>query len=301
MESSIYHLNIALDPNNGPDGSPNGYTSTQLQEMWHAANATRSNLMMMWWTPEPLYQKFLGTDAEMQHVQLKPYTLDCFLTQEAYIEETCEANQTQRVGPPEAACDNPAESLSKLITGKLYDMVYNPKIQDAVVSPAHSMLSRFRITEVQLGEIFDLWESEPTPRDAVCQWAWNNLKILEAMVPYSYPRALVEDPHSAFGYGIIGIGLVALLVVLSTSFLVRYYKRKPAVRYAQLDFMSILLAGSFLVVVGAITIGFPASDGSCIVSLIEVCCNFLVFCTDTFCACPNRVPYGLSTLGTHWS
>lgn len=30
MESNIYHMNIALDPNNGPDGAPNGYTQSQV-------------------------------------------------------------------------------------------------------------------------------------------------------------------------------------------------------------------------------------------------------------------------------
>ncbi|KAL3905883.1 MAG: hypothetical protein SGARI_004253 [Bacillariaceae sp.] len=30
MESNIYHFDIGLDPNNGPDGSPSGYSSSQL-------------------------------------------------------------------------------------------------------------------------------------------------------------------------------------------------------------------------------------------------------------------------------
>ncbi|KAL3925270.1 MAG: hypothetical protein SGILL_000528, partial [Bacillariaceae sp.] len=218
----------------------------------------------MWWTPEPLYQMYIGTDAEMQHVMLKPYNLDCFETQEAFIEETCEANQTMRVGPPEAACDNPAQSLSKLVTGKLYDLLHDPSIPEALVSPAHGMLSRFRITEVQLGQLFDLWESEPTPRDAVCLWAAENLDYLMSMVPYSYPRAVQEQPHSTFGYAMIGLGVAAFFVVLGTGILVRYFKTKPAVRYAQLDFLSILIGGSFLAVIGAIITGAPASDGTCI-------------------------------------
>ena len=56
MEANIYHLDIALDPRNGPDGAPGGYTIQQLEDMWYAANATKNNLMMMWWTPTPLHQ-----------------------------------------------------------------------------------------------------------------------------------------------------------------------------------------------------------------------------------------------------
>jgi hypothetical protein len=51
MESNLYQLKIPLDANNGPDGAPNGYMAGQLKEMWHAANATLSHLMMAWWSP----------------------------------------------------------------------------------------------------------------------------------------------------------------------------------------------------------------------------------------------------------
>jgi len=48
MEINTYHLGIPLDPNNGENGTPGGYSQDQLMEMWDAANATRSHLIMMW-------------------------------------------------------------------------------------------------------------------------------------------------------------------------------------------------------------------------------------------------------------
>ena len=61
MEASLYHLNISLESSGsegaipsdsfGKDKGKRGYTSSQLQEMWHAANATKNNLIMFWWTP----------------------------------------------------------------------------------------------------------------------------------------------------------------------------------------------------------------------------------------------------------
>jgi hypothetical protein len=266
METNIYHNDMGLEMKNGPDGSPKGYTSGQLVEMWHAANATKENLLMMWWTPEPLYQMYLGTDAEMVPVMLPAFTEECYELQERLIDESCEANLTMRVGPPEAACTNPPESLSKLITGKLYELLNDPKIPDAAVSPAHDMLSRFRITEVQLGQLFNLWDSEPTPRDAVCQWVVDNFDYFYSMVPFSYPRVVKQEASTAFAYGMLGLSIAAVCVVTGTFCLVYYLRFKPAIRYAQLDFLYMLLSGSILVVIGALIITIPASDGTCIVS-----------------------------------
>jgi hypothetical protein len=234
--------------------------------MWHAANATKENLLMMWWTPEPLYQMYSGSDAEMIPIMLPAYTSECFDVQEKFVDESCESNLTMRVGPPEAACTNPAESLSKLITGKLYELIHDPKIPEAAVSPAHDMLRRFRINEIQLGQLFDLWENEPTPRDAVCKWVVENYDYFQSMVPYSYPRIVEEQTHTAFAYGMLGLGIAAACVVTGICFLVNHFKYKPSVHFAQLDFLYMLLSGSFLVTIGAIIIALPASNGTCIVS-----------------------------------
>ena len=234
--------------------------------MWHAANATRENLIIMWWTPEPLYQRYLGTDAEMQYIMMNPYSLECSKAKEDFLDESCEANLTDRVGPPGASCANPSQPLSKLVTGKMYDFLHNSGIPDPAINPAYEMMRRFQFSEQQLGQLFDLWESEPSPRDAVCKWAVDNLDYLLGMVPSSYPRAVQEEPHSAFGYAMIGLGTFATLVVLATAFMVAKKKDKPSVKYAQLDFLYMLLCGSVLVGIGAILSSVPASDGSCIVS-----------------------------------
>jgi hypothetical protein len=250
-------------------------------EMWHAANATGENLIMMWWTPEPLYQKFFNTNAEMQYIMMNPYNLECAKAREESLDESCEANLVDRVGPPEASCANPSEPLSKLVTGKMHDFLNAPDIPEAATNPAYDMMRRFQFSEQQLGQLFDLWESSPTPRDAVCQWAADNLDYLLGMVPSSYPRSIVDEPISAFGYAMIGLGTCATIVVLATAFMVVRKRDKPAVKYAQLDFLYMLLCGSALVGIGAILSSVPATNGSCIVSgyhgdcmQVEICIRF---------------------------
>ena len=56
VTQQTYQLDIALESNGKqPDG---GYTSSQLKQIWNAANATKSDVVMMWWSPEALYESY---------------------------------------------------------------------------------------------------------------------------------------------------------------------------------------------------------------------------------------------------
>jgi 7 transmembrane sweet-taste receptor of 3 GCPR len=269
-EANLYHLKIALDSNNGPNGAPGGYTIDQLKEIWHAANATRSHLIMMWWSPEPLYQRYLGTDAEMQRIMLKPYTLECDLALDEWKDE-CSPNQTIRVSTPQAACDNPMKPLRKLINAGLQPVLHASDIPEAARSPADDVLRLFQISEVQLEELFSMWSSHETPRHGVCAWAAKNIAVLNATVPPSYPRvtrqrhdnAHVGYSNTTLGYVALTIGILAVLVTVVTAVWVNKKQKMPSIQYAQLDFLGMLLAGSFLVSVGAILSSLPAKDGTC--------------------------------------
>ncbi|KAL3915483.1 MAG: hypothetical protein SGILL_005633 [Bacillariaceae sp.] len=263
MESQIYYQNIALDPNNRPDGGPNGYSESQLKEMWHAANYTRSHLMMQWWQPEPLYQHFLGTDAEMQQVTRRPYTRDCAVAREIYKDE-CADDFVDRIGEPEEACGDPVEPLRKLINVGLREAMESPGIPEEAKSPAYDILRFFAVTEIQLGELFDAWEAGPTPREGVCEWAIANLdKVLGRMIPPTYPRVVRDEGHSSFGVAVMIVGGIATLVVLVTGFFVFQNSEAPSIQYAQTDFLGVLLLGSLMVSVGSILLSAPASKGTC--------------------------------------
>jgi len=56
VTQQAYHLDIALE-SSGPS-SNGGYSYNQLYEIWQAANATKSDVMMLWWTPEALFDRF---------------------------------------------------------------------------------------------------------------------------------------------------------------------------------------------------------------------------------------------------
>jgi 7 transmembrane sweet-taste receptor of 3 GCPR len=231
--------------------------------LWHAANATNSNLMTMWWTPEPLYQQFIGTPAEMQRTLLPATTQKCV---NAYpsADDECATDLLTRVGSPDAACDHSPISLYKLLSTSLQDITADS--EEAVRNPALQFLQHFSLTELQLGAIFQLWQTLPTPRDAVCTWAARNLDFLNSTMPPSYPRSLQLDTTQSFMYALVTLGVIATLLVSMTAGLVHRYRAMASIRHAQPGFLWLLLMGSFKVSLGAVLLGVPATTGTCIAS-----------------------------------
>jgi 7 transmembrane sweet-taste receptor of 3 GCPR len=265
MSATLYHLDIALSNTDGPHDY-GSYTVEQQIELWDAANATKSNLMMLWWTPEPLYHRYLGTDAELQRVQLNAVTSDCMEGRWETANE-CSDDLQERLGSttPQGICEEPPRLLQKLMSGNLQALTqqYEPAIQ----SPAYDVLRRFQFTEHQLGEIFQFWQSSETPRDAVCTWAADNIDFLKRFVPYSYPREAKEERQSTFG--IVLIALSALSTVLTLIFCWQIHSKRnlKSLQYAQLGFLWLLLAGALLVSIGSILNSVPATNGTCVATI----------------------------------
>lgn len=204
----------------------------------------------------------------MQQVTRRPYTRECAYAREEWKDECAEDLET-RVGAPEEACGDPVEPLRKLINVGLKEALDSPDIPEEARSPAYDILRFFAITELQLGELFDAWESAVSPRDAVCQWAVDNLEQhLLQMIPPSYPRVVQENKqYSSYGIVSMVLGGLACLVVFVTAFLVYKKRNEPSIQFAQIDFLAILLVGSFFVAMGSMLLSAPASSATCISSL----------------------------------
>lgn len=168
VESQAYHLGIPMQ-SSGPEPGSRGYGYSQLTEIMRAANATKSNAMIFWWTPEPLYQSFQGTDSEFIRVNLPSPTQECIRARTLPVERCSEVLE-DRVGLPEGACDESAKPLEKIISTGLYDMVFDPSIPDATRNPGHDVLRNFKLSELQLAEMFQYWKREPDLRSAICMW-----------------------------------------------------------------------------------------------------------------------------------
>jgi 7 transmembrane sweet-taste receptor of 3 GCPR len=265
VEAQTYHLNIALSKGSGDVTAP-GYEYQQLLDMWRAANATRSNLMMNWWTPHQLYTEFLGTEAAFQKVLMPPPTQQC-INARIQLGDRCSPSLQTRVGDPTGSCSDSVKSLKKLISGALYETIYDSNIPEAIRSPAYDVLKRFQITELQLGDLFKYWQTLPSPREAVCQWVSDNMTYMNNTIPRSYPRVLEYHDQGSLMYISAALGAVAVLIVLYTAAAVYGQRATQRAKICQIEFLFLLLAGSLFISVGAIISCIPQTDALCVASI----------------------------------
>ena len=260
-----HHFNIALESDGDEPGS-GGYSYEGLMEVWRAANATNSNAMIQWSSPEWIYQEFLGTDAAFTAVELPTPTQEC-LDNRIGIEDRQSPDFSVRAGKPEGACGNPSFfPLHKLVSTVLRQQVMNSNIPEAVRSPALRILDVFYISKIRLDQMFRKLAAgdDAFPREAICEWVVENRDFLESFVPRTYPRALQEEPGGVFLYVSLALGCLAVAVVLATGAALYYNRHRRSVRLAQSTFLWILLSGAFAVAVGAVVIAAPPTDASCI-------------------------------------
>lgn len=269
MEQQAYHLNIALR-SSGPEKGCRGYPYARLVEVVKAANATQSDVMFFWWSPEALYSKFSRTDFEFQRVSLPPPTQEC-VDAAVTSEERCDENEAVRIGKPEGVCMEPPSTLQKFVAQSLLTISQDPSAPGALQSPAYDLIKDFTITSLQLGEVLDRWlargdNSAFDLRYATCEWLVENWEDIESdLIPENFPRIIKEeeDKMDAFSVVTLVLSLLAMVAVLITSALAYIQRERPVIRNAQVGFLFILLVGLFSVTVGNILSALPPTDALC--------------------------------------
>lgn len=276
-KQQAHHLGIAVESKQVPSY---GYSPSQMPELWAAANATRSPILMLWYTPERLVEEYIGTDAEFHRVTLTPPTQVC-VENRLSAEEKCSNDTSEQVGSALGACDYTSEALTKVYASGLYGALHsNPNIPVEIQSPAYSVLQRYSITELQMAEIFGYWTRHPnftdpaaigaTLRDATCDWVVDNLDYLRDFVPRTYPRTLEAGAsRSSRAVSIVAslVGVAALMAVLATGAAVWHNRKDRVIKYAQVDFLFFLVFGLFFVSMGAILLSVAPTNGVCIASV----------------------------------
>ena len=97
-------LNIAVE-SRGPQPGNGGYALAQMEDMWRAANATKENMIMQWWTPQALHQLFHGTEAEFTKVNLPTPTEKCLRAREAGADRCSPEYRTDAADFRKGSCD----------------------------------------------------------------------------------------------------------------------------------------------------------------------------------------------------
>lgn len=265
VPGQLHYLNISLETD-WEDGGL--YTYTQLTQIWRAANATKSNVIYLWWTPDIMVGSFLESDAEFTSVSLPPPKQACLDAQPS-MNHHCSPDMNLRIGEPEMVCGEPAKSLHSLLSTTVYQSyIAGEQAPLALQSPAYTALSNFRFSELQLGEVYSLWNERGDARESICEWVSHNMDFVQSFVPRTYPRIPVQqDPKGPLLYASVILGAIVTGMILCTLIMVGRHKTKPAIQTAQIEFLQLLLLGALFISLGSIVIGAPATTASCITEI----------------------------------
>lgn len=274
INQQTFHLSIALE-SNGPELS-DGYSYSQLTQIWAAANATKSDVMMMWWFPDALYTKYLGTDAEFTHVTLPPPTQSC-LEARIKVDNRCGDDFALKVGSAEGSCDNPPQSLQKVVGATLRDLAEDPSVPVELWSPAYEAIMNYQINELQLGDIFEDGNNYDA-RETTCRRVAENIDLVMSFVPKSYPRVVQKKDISDSGASIAALAFACLVVLMVlVSFYFTFQKRKTRVMYnVQVEFVYLLLGGILLIARGALIMTREVTDTLCSASSWTIHLGYIV-------------------------
>jgi len=258
------YLNISLE-SNGPQPGNGGYSLAQMEDIWRAANATKSDVIMQWWTPQALHQQFLGTDAEFIKVNLPTPTEECLHAREELTDRCAADYRTNSANFLKGSCDTLTASLYKMKIATLYDLTNANSIPAALQSPGDKVFELFRISEYQLAEIFTRWKEMGDPRVAICEWANENLDYMQSFVPNSYPRTMVEAKDGGgLRYTAAALAGFVILSAIASAFLVFQRRKLRIFVLAQVEFVGLLLSGTLFISTAALAMVLSTSNAGCV-------------------------------------
>lgn len=242
-----------------PDGNmePNkGYEYSSQVEIWRAANATKSDVIMWWWQPDVLVEEFSSTDFSFQQIVLPTVTDVCFESR-IEVEDRCVDDIAVRRGDPKGACDYEAHALQKVISSNLQRKTLAQV--ESSRSPGYSFIRSLKVSDLQIQSLLKKWmaiDKDKYGNDArlaVCSWVVDHLDTLVDFIPPGHPRSF--DPTGSFdeGYLVFAMVLSAIcfLVLLAIAGFVYQYRLTKVFVYAQSTLIQIILLGLLLVIVGA--------------------------------------------------
>ena len=244
-EAQMYWNNIPLE-SRGSKYNNNGYSSSQMKQIWLAANATRNNVMIWWWYPDVLLMEFEDSDFRMQRVDLKRTSSKCLKWREENI-EYCSKDVNKRLGPgPLGSCDSPVERPTKLFSRSLKTM--NDRKEKTLRSPTFDFMSNFKIESHALDHIMKDWINIKIDnpgidsRHATCRWVYDNIESFQKFIPSDYPRITrdVENPLTAVAYVFASLALFLLLILAVATFM---FREKSAIKHAQVEFLFWMISG----------------------------------------------------------
>jgi 7 transmembrane sweet-taste receptor of 3 GCPR/C2 domain len=259
---------VGLEISDGPD-ELGRYDYGTVYQVWRAANATRSHVIVGWYQPELLINEFANSDYSFQEVMLSTPT-DVCLAHRTTPDERCAKDIWERRGDPLGGCGNENQGLNKLIAASVRE--FNEDLPHAYRSPAHEFIKNLRVSELETSRLFTKWLSYDIDRygndarESVCSWIVDNLQALQWSVPDGYPRTLSERSQYHEWWMILAQlcavyqGFAAIIGMV----LCYFYRESKVMVFAQVEFILLILFGFLCISVGAALRAVEPTQNTCI-------------------------------------
>lgn len=240
-EAQLFWNDIHLR-SNGSLKPNRGYPEMHIRQIYKAANATKSDIIIWWWTPDQMEQTFVGTDYEMVRVDMPRPTSECidFRINGGIVR--CSNNELDRLGHESTgACDYPIEFQSKIISNGLVKAIFSGE-DEAMKSPAFDFLNNIVLPLKTVDDVLFYREkkrrhglSDDPLRETLCDWVYDNFDYLQQQMPTGYPRQKREVDLQIFSITGSILGASTFSIVLVSIYLIRKWKTKRHIKFAQVD------------------------------------------------------------------
>eukprot|EP00980_Cylindrotheca_fusiformis_P009777 scaffold2156_cov115-Cylindrotheca_fusiformis.AAC.2 len=268
LNAQLYWNNITGLRRDGPVSPDGAYSTTSMKEIWLAANATKSDVIMWWYSVNEIQQLFEYTESEFQQVLLPKPTALC-LAHRTSNQDRCNADAVIRRGDERGACDDEPQALQKVIAASLVDS--NNGLDEADRSPGYEVAMNLKINSFDMSQIIRRWvtkgidQNGNDAREAVCEWVVENLETLENYVPPGFPREVFERDGTEW-YTIFAqvVAVLTAVATLAAIALVSRYSRTKVMVFAQPLFLFLVLSGFLLISFAAFVMVVQPTDFLCI-------------------------------------
>ena len=261
-----YWNDIPLE-SDGPLPENNGFVYEQMIDVWRAANATQSHVVMFWWTGDPTIEEFRGTEFQFQPILLPEPTAECHAARIDYADR-CSPDPVIRRGPEGGGCDNEPFPLQKIVASSLRDVTLATPEVDR--SPGYQAILNLKVSGLDMNKMLQKFVaggwSGYAAREVVCEWVIDHQEALQSFIPLGYPRVFETQKYSdgSLLYVAMACGGVAILYVMLAVVIVWRYATAKVFVYAQVPFVFIVLFGMFLVACGSIFVALEPQDPICV-------------------------------------
>ena len=299
VEAQLYWNDIVGLSPSGPLQPNAGYNSSQMVQIWHAANATKSHVVMWWYSPDPLLVQFWNTPSSFQKVSLPSSTLECIQNTVSQTDRCSKEVSVRRGASNKGSCDYQTYALQRIIAKSVltsttsgstvttaktspdgagvgpaapFTSYLDIAVNEAERSPAYEFLTNLKVSELEMDTIINSWISKDSgdkygndAREAVCEWVVENLEALHQAIPRGYPKHLSTQSEYEVWYVKAARGqavVVGFCVLVAIGMVVRYQETKTMV-FAQPFFILLILFGFLFITIGSYLIALSPTVASC--------------------------------------